>query len=73
MLNSWNSCGSHNFDFKIVFPILDCTQKYDNLLLSQNSKTFDDIMKENLESGLRQQIKKDLEDFSDIWEELSKL
>lgn len=73
MRNSWNSCDSHNFDFKIGFPIFDCTQKYDDLLLNQNSKTFDDIVKENLENGLRQQIKKDMEDFSNIWEELSKL
>lgn len=68
MLNSWNSYDSYNFDFKIVFPI----QKYNDPLLNQNSKTFDDIVKENLENGLRQQIKKDLEDFSSFWEELSK-
>jgi len=72
MLNSWNSCDSYNFDFKIVFPIFDCTQKYDYFLLSQNSKTFDDIMKETLENGLRRQIKKDMEDFSNVWEELAK-
>jgi len=68
MLNSRNPCDSYNFDFKIVF----FTQKYNDPLLSQNSKTFDDIVKENLENGLRQQIKKDLEDFSGIWTELSK-